>query len=161
MAEYKREELGENPLLNSLEILVNRVKSDNAYKAHGAGKDDVVFTPANYDYEAVPFCKVFADATRRKDIVKLTNRAQGLLMWIFFEIKAGKDFLWINKERYMEENEIGSLNTYKSAVNELVMTKYLSKTIKPDTYWINPHYFFLGDRLKAFPDKIKIRYEKD
>ena len=55
---------------------------------------------------------------------------------------------------YMNENEISSINTYKTAVQELC--KYLfiyphAKTIYKDYYWINPSLMFSGNRIDLNP----------
>lgn len=154
---FTEDDLGENIFLDKLEVVVSRVKSDTAYKAHDVNSADAIFELANYDYEKVSYCKIFADADRRLKMVKLTPRAKDLLLWIMYEVKPGKAWIWLNKVRYMEENEIGSVNTYKTALNDLIKKKYLGITVVTDVYWINPDFFFNGNRIKSFPDNIKIK----
>lgn len=155
--DFKENDLGENPFLQSLEIKVNSVKSDNKYKVWDAKSGDPIFELANFEYEATPYCKVFADADRRLKVVELSPRAQGMLMWLYFEVKAGKDWLWLNKVRFMEESRVNSLTTFRTALNELIKKRYLGKTVIADVYWINPHFFFNGNRIKSFPNNVVVK----
>lgn len=145
-------ELGKNPFLVGLEVPVNKVKSEDRYK-----QDGELWFKSDYEYDADPHCKIFVDKARRLATVELSPRTKDLLLWVMYEAKAGKDWLWINKDRYMEESSVSSLNTYRGAVKELIKFGFLNKTIVSDTYWLNPMYFFHGSRIKAFPDNIKIK----
>lgn len=159
MSKYEKpdineEELGVNPYLMHLVIPIHKVKEVNGDKFIKEGE---VWQKADYDFDASPYCKLFSDAGKRKMVNKLKPRAKDLFLWLMYEAKKGKCWLWINKERYMEENEISAINTYRSAVNDLVKGGFLNKTVIMDTYWINPDYFFHGDRKKAFPNNTKIK----
>ena len=151
---FDESDLGENVFLSSLEVKVNSIKSNDKYRASDVGSEEVFFELANFDYESTPYCKVFVDAERRLKAVGLSTRAQGLLMWLMYEARPGKDWLWLNKVRYMEESKVNSLTTYRTALNELVRKRYIGKTVVADVYWINPHFFFNGNRIKSFPDNI-------
>lgn len=159
MSKYEKpdideKELGVNPYLLHLVVPVYRVKDVNGDKFI---KDGDVWQKGDYDYDAAPYCKLFSEATKRKSVNALRSSAKDLFLWLLYEAKKGKSWLWINKERYMEENEISALNTYRSAVNDLVKKGFLIKTVVSDTYWINPDYFFHGDRRKAFPNNLKVK----
>lgn len=54
----------------------------------------------------------------------------------------------------MDENDVSSVNTYKGAVRELLLGGYLYLSVIKDVYWINPHYFFHGNRVNIFPQNI-------
>ncbi len=147
-------EIGVNPYLTSLVVPIHRVKDKNGDKYI---EEDGVWQATGFDFDAAPFCKLFSDAAKRKKVNKLKPRAKNLFLWLLYECKKGKAWIWINKERYMEENELTALNTYRSAVTELVKQNFLNKTVVSDTYWINPDYFFHGDRRKAFPNNTKVK----
>lgn len=85
-----------------------------------------------------------------------TPKAKDLCWFIIYELNSQQDWLWINKERYMKESHV-SLNTYKAAVLELDRYGILQPTVYKDTYWVNPMFFFHGDRIKKYPSKIKER----
>lgn len=157
MSKYTKPEidetkLGINPFLNSLVIPVNKVKTEDRYRHDGEE-----WYKGDFEYDASPFCRVFTDAARRLVMVGLTPRGKDLLLWLVYELKKGKDWVWINKERYMEEGKVASMNTYRAAINELITKGFMVKTVTADTYWINPHYFFNGNRIKAFPDNVRIK----
>lgn len=155
---FEETDLGDNPFLLSLKIKVNKIQTSDKYKVYGkdAG-DDAIFELASFEYESTSYCKLFSDADRRVRMVSLKPRAKDLLLWLMYEIKPGKDWIWLNKVRYMEENEIGSINTYKEALKDLIKKGYLNKTVVADTYWINPHFFFNGNRIKSFPDNVSAK----
>ena len=83
----------------------------------------------------------------------LSSRARDLFLWITYELDSGKDFLWINKVRYMKECTV-SLNTYKESILDLTTAGVITPTVYHDTYWINPLFFFNGDRIKKYQDKL-------
>lgn len=150
--------LGKNPFLNSLEVVVSSVKSDNKYKVHDRHSgDDAIYELASYDYEYTPYCKIFIDSDRRLLISELSPRGKDLFLWIVYEAKRNKDYLWLNKKRYMKESRVKSLNTYKEALNELIRFGIIVRAVPTDTYWLNPHYFFNGNRITKFPENIKTR----
>jgi hypothetical protein len=55
----------------------------------------------------------------------------------------------------MQENKISSLNTYKDAIKELIKYGFVNSTTVQDVYWINPEFFFKGDRLKKYSSNVK------
>lgn len=144
--------LGKNPLLLNLEIVVNRVKVEGQWY-----KDkDGIMLPADMEVEAVPFTKLFCDKQRRLDMGQLSLRANDLLLWIMMEVEPNKDWLWVNRKRYMEERGVKTYNTYNAAVNELIRFNYIAKVAGPaNVFFINPHYFFNGQRAKIFPQHVK------
>lgn len=146
--------LGPNPYLNLFKVIVSSIKSDNKYKVHDAKSDEQVYELANFEFEATPYCKVYIDADRRKLMSSLSARGKDLYLWLIYETKRGKEYLWINKKRYMEECRVSSLNTYKAALNELLMAGLLMRAIPTDTYWLSPHHFFNGNRITKFPKNI-------
>lgn len=147
-------ELGLNPFLTSLVVPVNRVvgKNGDAFKQDGDN-----WYKGDFEFDADVYCKVFSDSKRRLKMVLLTPRGKDLLLWLIYEADKGKDWLWLNKDRYMEENNISSMNTYRGAVNDLIKNGYMTKTIVTDVYWLNPMFFFNGNRIKAFPDNVKVK----
>jgi hypothetical protein len=157
MSRYKKPEidesaLGVNPFLSGLTIKVNKKITGDKFK-----QDGEFWSKADVEFEAAPFCKIFSDSERRLKMVSLHPRAKDLLLWVIFEANANKDWLWINKVRYMEENRVSSINTYKAAVNELMQAGFITRTVITDVFWINPHYFFAGNRITKFKEHVKLR----
>lgn len=146
---YDYKTLGINPFSLSLEIKVKELELLNAYKKEG---DD--WMPVTNEIEDTPFTKMFITAERRIIVSNLSPAAKELYLWIMFEIDAGKDALWINKERYMLENHT-SINTYKKALEDLIRYAIISQTVVQGVYWFNPDFFFRGDRIKKYPKNLK------
>jgi len=146
--DYKK--LGINPCCNSLEIPVNEIVFKDFYMKDEEG----ILTTAKKEVEATPFTKLYVTSERRLIMSKLSPAAKELFLWVMLEIDSGRDALWINKERFMLENET-SLNTYKKALEELIRYSFLAFTIVKDVYWINPDFFFKGDRVSKYPKNIK------
>ncbi len=146
---FETSDLGVNPCVNSLQILVYKVEFKNQYKFV-----ENMYLPASKEVEKVPYTKLFCSSERRLLINALSPRSKELYLWLMFEITSGDDYIWINKQRYMSENSISAVNTYKEAVRELVRYAFLSPTIKTGVYWINPNFFFKGDRISKYPKNI-------
>lgn len=147
---FNEELLGDNPFSLQLQIPVNIKEFHNQYKKDKDG--DLV--PVFSELEADKACKVYIDSERRLRTNKLSPRAKELLMWLFYEVKAGQDYLWLNRVRYMSENNISSPNTYRSALNELITNGFITRTVVNAVYWINPSIFFNGSRIAKYPMRI-------
>jgi hypothetical protein len=142
--------LGKNPFLLNLRIVVSKLTIPGQYH-----KEEGILVPSEMDLERDASCRVYTDSERRLLMVKLSPRAKDLLLWIMYEVEPNIDWIWINKARYMDESGITTYNTYNSAVNELIQQGYINKVAKPaNTFWINPAYFFAGNRVRTFPDKV-------
>jgi len=107
--------------------------------------------------EATPFTKVF-DVTGGKDnMMNLPIRSKELLLYVMYYIDVGCEYIWINRQEYMKNNGIKSVNTFKKAIEDLSIRRYVCPHIKiKDLLWINPYYFFKGDRLGKYPNNIEV-----
>lgn len=146
--------LGKNPFLALLKIRVFKNKTGDKY--HHDDKENI-WSNAEVEFEAENYCKVFCDAAKRLNMVELSPRAKDLLLWLIYEAENGKDYLWLNKVRYMEECRVGSINTYRSALNELIGVAFIIRTNHTDVFWINPSLFYNGNRIKKFPDNVELK----
>lgn len=146
----EEDRLGINPFLINLKVRVNKIEIPHQFKTDKEG----LVLPVEIELEKEVICKIYLDAVRRRQMVRLTPRAKDLLMWVFYETETGKDYIWINKKRYMLECRVRAYNTYKDAVRELVSCGFMQPTILLHVYWINPNLFFNGSRIKSFPDNV-------
>lgn len=158
MQKYKKpvfteEQLGQNPCAIPLVIDVNEVMLDDQFRVETDNTRVNVF----YYAEREEVCKLYTGVEQRKIVSACTPAAKSLLLWLFYEVDYGKDYLWINKDRYMEENFV-SLNTYKKAVQELHRYALIAPSTVKDVWWINPRFFFKGSRIDKYPDKINVEY---
>jgi hypothetical protein len=102
------------------------------------------------------FVKVYCSPDRILTMVMLSPRGHHLLNWIGQNIDHGVDLIWINRHAYMEESGIKRSETYISAVADLVEHKILNRaSFSVDVYWINPFFFFKGNRLKKYATHLK------
>jgi hypothetical protein len=145
------EKLGLNPFEQTLEVWINK-KHKKVVNLYGA--EDVLET----QLEKTPFTKLY-DAKLPEDAMPvdlLPIRSKELYLHILHNIKAGKDWIWIDRVKYMEVMKITAINTFKDAIGHLAIGGYVSKHgIITDLLWINPHFFFKGSRINKFKSKIR------
>lgn len=153
--QYKEEDLGISPFVTSLVVNVNEIAYKQNYK-----KEDGIILPKYGKVEIDDYCKVYISASRRKVMNELTARGKELLLWIIYEVDPNKDYLWVNKNRYMYENGIGSVNTYKAALAEVMKAGFICASPVKDVYWINPAMFYSGNRITQFPKNVQILYSE-
>lgn len=138
------EQLGSNPFMNGLKIHVSSVSSGSYYSVDG------MMLPRDVLIEKKPFSKVYLTADDRKLVMMLTDSALRLFLWVIYELKAGEDHVCINRERYMKESDIQSINTFKKAISELERYFFISASLVKGVYFINPSFIFRGNRIKKF-----------
>ena len=156
-------DLVSNPLTFSSDFIVRVRDMDKSIDMVDVNsiQDGIVVVPPSkitqrFVVEDEPFTKIYSSSALRKNLMGCTPKSKDLLWFIVYELESGKDWLWINRQRYMEESNV-SLNTYKAAIQELVRYNFIQVTLYTDVYWINPMYFFKGDRIKKYPKHVKTR----
>lgn len=145
-------ELKKNPFVFSLEIPI--VKLEDAKKFIIDNDGDILHDVIDIEYERP--VRIYVSSARRKIINLLSPNTCKLLKWIEQELDENKDFFWLNKQRYMSETLV-AYNTYKKSINELQVNNFISSTIYSDTYWVNPYFFYFGNRVKKYPKNIKVK----
>lgn len=139
-----------NPFESSLEILVVRATLENQYTL-----EEEILSTASIEMEYTPYCKLYAKSEHRKIINKCSPCTKELFLWIMYTIEHGKDYIWINKQRYMEECSV-SYKTYKKALSELGRYGLITSVMNyKDTYWIHPDFFFKGNRVAKYSSRVK------
>jgi hypothetical protein len=146
----EEEKLGMNPFLLNLKIPVNKIVLEGQYKVDKEG----LILPLELELERDSSCRVYVDSVRRKQMVGLSPRGKDLLLWLIYEAENGRDWLWLNYRRYMDECNIKTYNTYKTAVNDVIINGFIQATVIQHVYWINPHFFFNGARATRFPKNV-------
>jgi hypothetical protein len=143
-----------NPFSYTLEIPV--VKMDDTSKFVKQSDGELYFAENTFEYEKS--IKVYVSSTRRKVINQLSPNASKLLHWVEQELDYNKDYFWLNKARYMDETGV-AYNTYKKSVGELQQYGFISLSVVTDVFWINPHFFFFGNRIGKYPKSVKIKQD--
>jgi len=147
---FDEKSLGINPLLNNLEIFVNTLTLPNQYRRDG---EDLVANEVDFDRQEST--RLFISPVNRKVTLGLNYSELRLFVWLAYESNRGKDYLWINSKRFLQESGM-SINTYKSALEKLCRYCYIYPTVGlKDVYWTNPAIFFNGDRVRRFPKNVK------
>jgi len=161
--EIKEESLGRNPFVASLEIRVRPIRSGYApseerFEEGGDGKLHMVpsVLEENFvDMEMDTYAKVFDKAEQRMIMAGLSFRALQVWTWGMYTIESGKDYLWVNVDRVMEECGMKSIKTFKAAIAELCRYGYIAPCVgHKNVYWINPAIAFKGNRAKKFPENV-------
>jgi len=151
---FDEEDLGTNIYLNNeFRVKVSVITESNSYIiVYGEPKERVI------KMEKQRCGKVYQTTANRLLLSKLTPNGKSLMLWLLSEIDSGRDWLWINYERYMEENDIKSFGTYKRSVKELISKGILGLTLQSrySYYWINPAIVFNGSRILKYPDRLEI-----
>lgn len=145
------ENAGINPFTSDLIIKVNKKHYNVMNKFDNPDK-------LEFTLEATPYCKVFEIAGCKQKMIDLPIRAKELLLYLIHSIDGAMDIIWIPRTGYMESNSIRSVNTFKEAVKALADQLYIypHASLK-DVYWINPNYFFKGDRIRKYPNNVRIK----
>lgn len=147
---FNERELGTNPCAIPLVIPVHEMTFKDQYKKEGG-----ILIPLIREVERTSFARIYTTSQRRTILSACSPQAKSLFLWIIFEIDYGKDYLWINKNRYMEENLV-SLATYRRSIKELHRYNLIQPSVKKGIYWINPDFVFKGNRVEKYPANVKI-----
>ena len=157
MNKFKKPELKEhllraNPLVNmGFSILTVSVADKSVFKTDNDG----IHLPNEYIMEKETSTRVYTKSEHRLFITQLSDKSKSLYLWLLYEIEPGKDYLWINKERYKQESKTSD-NTYRAAIEELVNNLVLAPSLVRNVYWINPRLFFSGNRVNKYPNHVEV-----
>jgi hypothetical protein len=146
--EISEERMGRNPFLASLEVRVRPMRS--GYVPEGDMMVD------NYvELEVDTYFKMFDKSEQRLITAGLSFRALQVWTWSMYTIESGKDYLWVNVARVMNECGMKSIKTYKAAIAELCRYGYFAPCVgHKNVFWINPAVAFKGSRARAFPENV-------
>lgn len=146
--EISEEKMGCNPFLASLEVRVRPIRS-------GYVPDGEMMVDNYVDLEVDTYFKMFDKAEQRVVMAGLSFRALQVWTWAMYTIESGKDYLWVNVVRVMDECGMKSIKTYKAAIAELCRYGYFAPCVgHKNVFWINPAVAFKGNRAKAFPENV-------
>ncbi len=145
--------LSNNPLVGlDFVIPVRKLTVDKSYKLSSG-----VSVPVELDLERESVVKVYVKPENRVSIANLSSGAQRLYLHILHKVEYGMDYVEINVVGYMKENRVGSVNTYKKALDELIRYYFIAQSKIKGVYWINPRLFFRGNRKDKYPKNVKIK----
>jgi len=144
-----------NPYLNKLTIRVTKVINAGEHKFDNSGK----LHPVSYFVERQQSCRLFYDLDSKKKVFDLSSCAKEMYLYILYNLESGQDWIFINRDRYMEMNNVGSVNTVKKALSELWECEFIAPVpaYPNQVYWINPAIFFSGSRIAKYPDHLIVK----
>lgn len=149
------ETMGVNPFASSLVIRAYSLRSGYVPDEEGLMMDNMV------DMDAESFAKMFDKAENRLVMTGLSFRALQVWTWSMFTVEAGKDYVWVNVPRLMEECRIKAIKTFRAAVTELMRYGYMAPVAGyKNVYWLNPAMGFKGSRIKKYPENVTRKWEE-
>ena len=150
-------DIGVNPFLDYLRVYaVNlKVRKELFDKDGGVvvNLEDSAVVSSNRTYETAHYFKGFNMVENRLVVMGLPSRSKELLWYICFMLRAGKDYVVLNKVKYMEEAGVGE-KTFRRAVRDLVTATVMAESKKKMVFFINPKFFFNGNRIKKFENNV-------
>jgi hypothetical protein len=128
----------DNPYIDDLELLQkNFWKDDKLYFIDVSNKVTL------YEFRA-----------KKEMLLSLNAEVVKMMMVIVASIQDRIDSVYLNKDTYCKKAKIGNKMFYK-CIDKLVEIKAIERHKgKASTYWINPAFFFAGNRLNKYPDNI-------
>lgn len=155
---FKAAELGLNPFVRELIILANEVVEEKHLFEARSYTDNVFVTAGekrklNFILEKQAYTKIYVSASFRKQVAGLKNCTKSLFLWLSYEIKPSKDYIVLNVDRYKKESDV-THNTMMVGIIELINNSIIGKTKFDNVYWINPAYFFSGNRMRKYPSSV-------
>jgi hypothetical protein len=108
----------------------------------------------SFPIDGDPHASVYAmDLMAR--FTELGSSAKDMFMHIVTHIGYETDVIELREIDYCSDRGI-SRPTFFRAKQELIEWLILPRSARKNTYWVNPSYIFRGNRLKKYPDNIKI-----
>lgn len=96
--------------------------------------------------DKTPFVKVFTENMEWLDVMPPITR---VLFYFLRQMEYKKNMVRISRAKCIKETQI-SMRTLDNAIIGLISGGCIKETDEKNVYWINPSYFYRGDRL----DKI-------
>lgn len=150
--------VGKNPFANVNRLVIEATEITDGKRL---SDHDGIYLPVTNKVEYRTHLHVF---TRTKDykatIDRLSSAGKGLYLYIQSRLEPSLDYITINKEYYMLSNNVGSINTVRKAINNLIDNDIIIKMgTYSDTFWINPVFLFCGSRINKFPNNVIVKSE--
>ncbi len=127
---------------------INNIDLTNGYISR---KPDTISSEVLVD--DTPFSRVFTPSGYRLHIMALPKYSKSVFLWLIYEIEDNQDWIWINRRRYKSECG-GTWTDLQNGINGLIDAGIITGTSIKDCYWFNPRFFFKGNRIKFYPEKI-------
>lgn len=104
--------------------------------------------------DADDYTKVFTKPGYRLHVSALNNQGKALFLWLLFEIDYAEDFFELNKRRFIAECTSNYMHL-SMGITALIDASIITSTSVENVYWINPIFFFKGDRVKKYQNDLQ------
>ena len=108
--------------------------------------------------DAEQFVKVYTG--RMKAIFELKPTTLKVIQYLLAQIQKepntdGIYLNWLSAERYFSEQDINASRTsFQRSLNELCEKGFIAPSAMPSIFWINPGFFWNGDRMRFVEDYV-------
>ena len=147
-----------NPLVHPRELVLKErvVKVGSARELVDTSTGEVSNVNAIYQRKVVDserFAKIYIDGVAKT--FGLTKTAQRVFQIILKVCEKDTDSLWLNFMLASKMDDGLQERTYHRGLLELLNVGFLAYSDVPNKFWINPHLFFNGDRVKFITEYVK------
>lgn len=130
--------------------------------------------PVQYFYELEQHLRLYTSVVKRKHIFQLPEKARDLYLVMLYHQNDGEDYSILSYEKvnklYKDTHDSSdgrpykdmNLRAFKEAITSLVKANIIDlKDRKLEQYWINPNYFFQGNRVNKWPQNLFVIKTED
>jgi hypothetical protein len=147
-----------NPLINPAEIELKErtVKVGSARELLDTETGEVSNVNAIYQRKIVDserFAKVYIEGLTKT--FGLSKTAQRVFKSILAICEKDSDSIWLNFMVISEHDSKMQEWTFYRGLQELLTLEFIAHSSIPNKFWINPHLFFNGNRVKFITEYVK------
>lgn len=147
-----------NPLVNPKELVMKErtVKVGSARELVDMSTGEVSNVNAIYQRKIVDserFAKIYLDGLAKT--FGMTKTAQRVFQSILKLCEKDTDSLWLNFMLVSKHDPDMPESTFYRGLKELLDRDFIAHSDVPNKFWINPHLFFNGDRVKFITEYVK------
>lgn len=152
-----------NPLINRGEIVLKEktIRVGSATELINSTTGEVSNISAIYQRKVVDeerFAKIYLDGLQKT--FGLSKTALRVFQSILKVCGKDSDSIWLNFMVIYEHDNTMPESTFYRGLRELVKHEFLAYSHIPNKFWINPHLFFNGDRVKFITEYVKNQTRK-
>lgn len=147
-----------NPLVKPRELVMKErtVKVGSARELVDISTGEVSNVNAIYQRKIVDserFAKIYLDGLAKT--FDMTKTAQRVFQSILKLCEKDTDSLWLNFMLVSKHDPDMPESTFYRGLKELLDREFIAHSDVPNKFWINPHLFFNGDRVKFITEYVK------
>ena len=147
-----------NPLVNPKELVMKErtVKVGSARELVDTATGEISNVNAIYQLKIVDserFAKIYLDGLAKT--FGMTKTAQRVFQSILKLCEKDTDSLWLNFMLVSKYDHEMPESKFYRGLKELLDHDFIAHSDVPNKFWINPHLFFNGDRVKFITEYVK------